>query len=224
MRHLELTDMTCIGATSKDVLEGGGHFQKQIAAVKANTRLVTVTVGGNDASYLGNLWAWSCAKDKSGTPRAWRLAGVCKLHPPSVVRAGFTKLPSLMTKIANVVHRRAPHARLIFVDYTTVLPPSGNCPAKVPLTLSQMDTGRAVATRLAHITAQVAKSTRADLVKASVITKGHDVCSSDPWVYGYHFSSSPLTYGPLAYHPRLAAMQAIANGINNDLKARPSAP
>jgi hypothetical protein len=35
----------------------------------------------------------------------------------------------------------------------------------------------------------------------SKATHGHDICSADPWVFGFTFSGNPLHYGPLAHHP-----------------------
>jgi len=50
-RHLNLTDMTCSGATAVNVLQGGQYFQgPQIDALRSDTKLVMVTVGGNDFS------------------------------------------------------------------------------------------------------------------------------------------------------------------------------
>jgi hypothetical protein len=54
-------------------------------------------------------------------------------------------------------------------------------------------------------------------VKASDLTKGHDVCSADPWVNGYHVSRSPDGFNPSPYHPKLPTMQAIADELDRTL-------
>src|ERR1700742_623982 len=54
--HLSLVDMTCNGATSENILHHGQFFQpKQIDAVGPTTKLVTVTIGGNDVDYMRNI-------------------------------------------------------------------------------------------------------------------------------------------------------------------------
>lgn len=73
--------MSCSGATTSDLLDGGEWFQPaQIDAVRPGTKLVTLTVGGNDVSYLGSLTAWSCANDPSKVPLLVRAVGTCHVQ------------------------------------------------------------------------------------------------------------------------------------------------
>jgi lysophospholipase L1-like esterase len=219
-RHLNLTDMTCSGAVTKDILKGGQFFQgAQLAAVKPTTKLVTITVGGNDVSYLGNLFAWSCAGEPGKVPLTWKLLGLCRVRPPGTVRAAFSPLLKHMTEIARRVHAIAPGARIVYVDYTTVLPDRWVCPA-LPITPHEANTARTVAARLKKITAEAANSTGSILIQASTLTHGHDICSPHPWVFGFQLASNPLAFGPLPYHPTEQAMKVIARAINRDLSAR----
>jgi lysophospholipase L1-like esterase len=49
-------DMTSSGATIRQVLNGGQmYLRPQIDALGPDTRLVTLTAGGNDVSYVGDL-------------------------------------------------------------------------------------------------------------------------------------------------------------------------
>ena len=58
MTGLGLTDMSCSGATASHVLRGGQMFLgPQIDALGPGTRMVTLTAGGNDVSYVGDLTA-----------------------------------------------------------------------------------------------------------------------------------------------------------------------
>ncbi len=77
--------------------------------------------------------------------------------------------------------------------------------------------GREVGHRLSEVTAQAARESGARLVTASRITRGHDVCSTDPWVFGWAFPRQPSDFGPVAYHPNEKAMQAIANALDSGL-------
>ncbi len=53
------------------------------------------------------------------------------------------------------------------------------------------------------------------------MTRGHDICSDDPWVFGFENAASPFAFGPAAYHPNEKAMQAIADAINAALLPLP---
>ncbi|MGX1668112.1 SGNH/GDSL hydrolase family protein [Streptomyces sp. NPDC055400] len=107
-REMSLTDVTCSGATTHDVLDGGQFFQPaQVDAVRSTTRLVTVTIGGNDVSYLGNLVAWSCGNARDRVPLYWRPM-VCSATPRTEVDDRLDRLPGQLDRIAQQVHRRAP--------------------------------------------------------------------------------------------------------------------
>jgi hypothetical protein len=212
LRGLDLTDVTCSGSTTHSVLEGGQFFQPpQIDAVHANTKLVTVTIGGNDIFYMRNLIAWSCGNAPTQVPFLWRMG--CRPASKELADEAWAELPARLTEIANQVHVRARDARLVFVDYLTVLPETGTCPA-LPLTSEQTVTARAVASRLDDVIQRVASQTHSDLVRASELTRGHDVCAAQPWVTGFHFLDFPLSWGPVAYHPTPEAMSAIAAEID----------
>lgn len=212
-RGLELTDMSCSGAVTGDVLDGGQYFQgPQLEAVTSRTRLVTITVGGNDVSYLGNLFAWSCAKRSGDVPTAFRLAGVCDEHSRAEVDRAFADLPDRLTEVVDRVRDQAPRAQVVLVDYATVLPATGTC-AALPMTAEQVDRGREVAERLRQVTRDVAAQTGATLVQASEVTADHSICSDDPWVYGFEWGSNPLGHPVFPYHPTEEAMAAIADAV-----------
>ncbi len=214
---LSLNDVSCSGATSDEILKGGRWFQKaQLDAVHPGTKLVTITVGGNDVLYLGSLTAWSCANNPSQVPLLVRLLGLCHMPEEDKVEKGFQMLPIRLREIVAEIHRRAPEAHILFVDYTTVLPDSGTCD-RLPLTSLQADRGRDLANRLRAVTEQIARETNSGLLKASDITHGHDVCSADPWVYGFQFPSRFLEFGPAPFHPTESAMQVIANAAGQQL-------
>jgi len=217
-RHLALVDMTCNGATTENVLRRGQWFQPpQIAAVGADTRLVTVTIGGNDVSYLRNLIALHCMNAPGDVPAWQRLLGLCTPVPPSDVKAAFARLGPNMREIAAEVRRRAPHAMLIFVPYLSVLPRSGTC-AALGLTTEEADRMRAVGIRLHAMTRETAKTTGADFVDAASMSADHNACAAIPWVNGFVFS---VSRGKFPFHPNLAGMTAIADALNRTVQGRP---
>jgi lysophospholipase L1-like esterase len=199
-RGLNLTDVSCSGATTAHLLGSWNELKPQLDAVGADARLVTVTIGGNDVGFTAGLGAAACATRGGPTP--------CPPAPAAPTDQAWADLEAHLGQIAGEVHRRAPAARLVFVDYTTVLPAEGTCPV-LSLTAAQAAASREINRRVVEITARVARASGGALVAASAITAAHDACSADPWVNG----SLPPP-GGAAFHPRLQAHAAIALALD----------
>lgn len=199
-RGLALTDATCSGATSAAVLEPWKDVPAQIDAVDADTRLVTLTIGGNDVSYIGTLMALSCQMTGQSVPPCWSVT-----WPEE---ADFVRMEDGLRRIADQVRARAPSALLVFVDYATVLPATGAC-AATPLPADAVTRSRAIADRLAATTARVATEKEAMLIRAGALSRDHGACADDPWMVGY-----PAGPGGAPYHPNLAGMSAVATALD----------
>jgi lysophospholipase L1-like esterase len=207
-RGFALTDATCSGATTKSILEPWRSLPAQLDAVGPHTKLVTVTIGGNDVHFSTSLGIWSCMN----APHAGEQTPACGSVPSAPGDEAFAGLESNLRKIVEGIHQRSPNAKIVFVDYVTVLPLAGNCPGKLPLTSEELEQGRATAARLVAVTKKVADDTGSALLQASELTKEHDVCSSDPWVNG-----APSASVMVPYHPNAEAMHAIAERLDRML-------
>lgn len=210
-RQLALTDVSCSGAATTHVLGPWGSIPPQIDAVDQDTALVTLTIGGNDLQYIGGLMAASCRTAAiGGKPPA------CPPWPNAMpTEQALAQVAAAMDRIAAEVRRRAPGARLVFVDYPAVLAPDGVCDA-TPLTEEQARIGRATARLLTATTAKAAGRAGADLLRASAITAGHHVCAAEPWMLGYARPGQKPIAAP--YHPNLAGMSAVAEALDRLLE------
>jgi lysophospholipase L1-like esterase len=208
---LKLVDRSCGGATTVHILEGGQFgLPAQIAAVGADAGLVTVTIGGNDVRFTADLGRLSCL-------HAAGEGAACGAAPADFdLDRAFAALDANLRAMTAEIRRRAPRARLVLVDYVSVTPPAGTCPA---LGLSAADTElmRARAVRLAALTAKVAKDAGADLIEASKLTAGHNVCTAQPWAWGYA-SAEARAAGAVGFHPRPEAIVAVAAAIVERLR------
>lgn len=198
---LTLVDATCSGSTTEHVLGPWGELPPQIDAVDAETRLVTITSGGNDIGFVRNLFAAACAT----MPADGRPAQCPTAQRPTA--ADWTALEARMHRIAAEVRRRAPRARLVFVDYATILPARGGC-AALQGAPADLDASRKDALRLAALTARAARQEGALLLTASRLTAGHGPCDADPWSFG---STAPQ--GSVPVHPGPKAHAAIAETL-----------
>src|SRR5438874_1546497 len=103
-------------------------------------------------------WAARSPPAPASPPRRTRRRPAAPTRCPPVrtpTEQDFRDVEGRMQQIAAEVHRRAPTARLVFIQYFTVLPPHGTC-AATPLTDAQADAGRQLARRLAELTARAA--------------------------------------------------------------------
>ncbi len=210
---LTLTDRSCSGAKTTDVLAAGQFgLPAQLDGLTAQTRLVTVTIGGNDVRITADLGLAACRHRRLAQP-----AGpACAAAPAFDLEQAFALTATNMRAIAGEVRRRAPGARLVFVDYVTVLPPGPPC-AALELSAADADDLRGRSERLARLTETIAAETGAELIKASALTRGHDACAPDPWTEAAAPSRSPSGQGGAPFHPRLAAMTAVARALEERL-------
>lgn len=192
--NLTLIDVSCGGATTAHILGPWNELPPQIDAVTPDTRLVTITIGGNDVSFVRNLATGMC----KGTD--------CQ---PQLIptEADWTKLDTNLRAIVRQVRSRAPKARIVFVDYIAILPEQGSC-AAVPLEGRSLVVAREIYRRLATTTARAARAERAELLEAGALSRRHTPCDAQPWSIGAP-GSAPGT----PWHLNAAGMQAVAEAL-----------
>jgi lysophospholipase L1-like esterase len=212
---LELVDATSGGASVDDVLTRpqalltGRTVPPQIEALHPDAELVTVTVGGNDVEYLLTLLRCSYRADPAGAPPG---AGAFFGTPvdPAAVDTALAGLPAKLAGLVAAVRERAPRARVLLVDYLTVLPADGAGCATLPMSEEDLRFCAGVGRRLETATAEAARASGAELVAASAVSRDHTVCAADPWVTGWEFGDLAAG-GVVPYHPNAAGMRAVAD-------------
>ena len=209
----DLVDVSSGGATVDDVvsrsqaLMAGGTVPPQLAAVGRDADLVTVTVGGNDVEYLLTLLRCSYRADPAGAPAQ---AGAFFGTPidAAAVDTALAGLPARLGELVAAVRDRAPDARVVLVDYLTLVPDRAT-PA-LPMSEDHRLLCASIGRRLAEATAAAAERSGADLVRASAASRDHAVGSAEPWVTGWEFGDL-LAGGVAPYHPNAAGMRAVAD-------------
>jgi lysophospholipase L1-like esterase len=218
-RKLALIDVSCGGATTEHVLKGGQYFQRaQIEAITPETRLITITIGGNNVGYMSNMMADACANAPDLVPWLWKKIGGCKPMPPAEVERKYATLEASMAEIMRNARQRAPNARIVLLSYQTVVPPSGTC-AVLHLTEQQAESARVMAARLLDTNRRLAASQEIELYDVATLTADHGVCAKDPWIEGVVYPATPFHNDPMIFHTNLKGMQAIAAGLSRFLEA-----
>lgn len=202
---LTLVDQSCSGATTDHILKPWNELPAQIDAVTPDTRLVTVTIGGNDLNYVGNLIAAGCGEDGKMT-----IAGNTFDCPPRKLpsEADYAKVETNLREIARQVKQRAPQATLAFVEYLRLVP--DKLCAATPIAEADAAIARQIAQRLADITEKVAKDSRSVLVPVHEFSKKHTPCGKEPWVVGLPANYDGSDGAP--WHPNARGMWLVANG------------
>lgn len=207
---LRLTDVTCSGATTAHVLDTSqrtpfGTFAPQIEFVTGNAALVTVTIGGNDLGYVGGM---SKASVFGAT------LGRLGLSPQPIAIPDEKRIESLRASMGQIVEQikdRAPQARVMLVDYLSLVGPATQ-PGTDRLNSAQLDALSTVASVLAETTKLVARTKGAELIAASAHSVDHALGSKDPWVTGLKFGN-PWTGGLVPFHPNARGMREVAKLI-----------
>lgn len=199
-------DMTSSGATILQVLKGGQmYLGPQVDALGPETRLVTLTAGGNDISYIGDLVALAF-RNRGGI-----LGFLLKLFwsgPKRIEERGFDALRANFAELLKEIHRRSPDARIFIATYPSIFPMDDDC-SLLGLTEEQIQLMRPVADTLAEITRATAHEAGATLVDIAALSVGHDACSNDPWVNGPFPKKGEGSW----FHPTLAGAKASAEAI-----------
>jgi lysophospholipase L1-like esterase len=200
---LRLVDVSYSGATAAELLDGqDGAGPPQVEAVAADTELVTVTCGGNDIGYVPRL---------AGAGAPWSFLALPATRRRLAEFAEQTEsnlagLAATFDRLTAEVRRRAPRARLLLVDYLTILPPEPGTPAgRLPAEVA--DWGRAVADRLAAETRAAAQRAGCGCVAASAASRDHHAWSAEPWTRRFRYSR----HDGAPYHPNAAGMRAVAD-------------
>jgi len=199
LSRLSLADMSCSGATTRHVLRGGQYFQRaQIDTIGPQTELVTLTIGGNDLGYVGDLTMISY-RNRGGLIGA--VAGIFWKNPQPAEKRDDTKLREELLAVLREITRRAPHAHLIVATYLTILPSTGTC-SKLRMGEADVALMRSVGDRMAEVTRSAAQEAGANVVDMASLSAGHDACASAPWVNG----AEPIDGA--AFHPALAGSES----------------
>ncbi|MGQ5636084.1 MULTISPECIES: SGNH/GDSL hydrolase family protein [unclassified Streptomyces] len=176
-------DVSCAGATTAEMWQAQGTNAPQLDAVRRDTDLVTLQIGGNDVGFgpIIGTCARLAAQDPTGDPceRSYNAAGYDQLELAIVQTA------PKVARVLRAVHARAPHARVIVVGYPDLLPDDGSgCFPQVPFAQKDFPYLRDTEKRLNLMLRLVAGVNRAEYVDTYTPTAGHDMCKApaDRWI------------------------------------------
>ena len=206
----QLTDVTCGAAETSHYFEPQyPGVAPQLDAVKKDTQLVTMTIGGNDSGVFIDT-ILSC-----GT------AGLLSLGQGSPCRDKYgssfedtirnTTYPALVRSL-EAVRAKAPRARVAILGYPWIMPASGGCFEKMPIAAGDVPYVRGIQATLNDAVRRAAAATGATYVNLDGASNGHDACQpiGVRWVEPVLQGTNPVIVHPNALGESEMAARAIA--------------
>ena len=206
----KLTDVSCAGATTDNVLEAvpipgrTTPVPAQIDAVDADTGLVTVGIGGNDDGLF------STPASTCGTG-----GDECRSYLRSKLPKVLAATTKRVTTVLDTVKQKAPDADVVLVGYLRVTNDGASCEV---LGGSGVDTSGVVRgeEQIDAALAEAAEQAGVTYVSMREASEDHNACSPEPWTNGL---SAPLGDG-INLHPNAAGMAAVAQAVEQAVPAR----
>ena len=208
-------DVSCSGATSKDLTGRQNTFQEQtvppqLAAVTRDTDLVTVGIGGNDFGLFGSLVGTCPISGPQGRIFAPSEGVRCGQVDVRVASADVRRIGALITRDLRAIHRKAPDATVVLVGYPRILDPTRSCPKVLPVDRRDTVALNAVTRSLSQQMRSAAERTGSVFVDLYAASKGHDACAGKKaWVNGVRTDTGRAA----ALHP-FAEEQRAAAGLS----------
>lgn len=205
-RPSSFTDVTCSGATTSDFFASqAAGVAPQLDAVTRSTRLVTMTIGGNDEGVFVNSF-FGCATISStnimGNPCQQRYGTT---FTDQIVNQTYPHLVAALT----AVRQKAPAATVVILGYPQILPPVGelSCYPSMPIAMGDVPWLNHEEAVLNAAVSKAAQQTGARFVDMSAISAGHDACTpiGTRWVEP---AIGPVNAAPV--HPNATGEAAMA--------------
>ena len=214
-RALDTTvaDVSCGGATTRAFTRAQhADVPPQLDAVKPDTQLVTVGIGGNDGGVFGTL-TYQCPTLRSRDPQGAPCEAAMRQGRQDRLLRALRQTQASVTRVLRQVKQRAPQARVLVVGYPQLVDASHRC-TKLPLATGDYAYGERVNKALTQAVKAAAEATRSEYVDVWAASQGHDICSSDPWINGAVNDQQRAA----RYHPFAVEQQAVAALVEKALE------
>ena len=214
----DLTDLTVSGATTANILDmpqqtmTGRVFAPQVDGLPADVDLVTVAAGGNDLQFIGSMLYAAWARHEPGGPLTQMLGPGFVDGLPEVSDDDIDVTASGLVAVVAAVHARAPRARVVLVDYLTVVTETTPTGEREPFSTDELAVFLRIQAGLARAYRTAAERSGAELLAVSTASTAHGLGSQEPWVFGFK-PDMATTAG--SFHPNEAGMREVADQLGS---------
>lgn len=216
----EFTDVSCSAATTADMTAAQqvplGSNPPQFDALRADTDLVTVSIGGNDMGFSDIVI--TCGLISSTDPMGDPCRRQANSGGSDRYAERITVVAPLVAGVLREIRDRSPAATVVLVGYLRLLPPSAGCWPVVPVARGDVPYLDGLQRQLTTMLAEQASTNGALFVDSYTASAGHDICQapSVKWVEGIL-----LTRPAFPMHPNANGMRAVADRTLSRLSGTP---
>ncbi|WP_343930675.1 SGNH/GDSL hydrolase family protein [Tsukamurella strandjordii] len=221
----QLRDNTCGGADTDDAFASQragdaktGYYDApaQLDGIVPQTRLVTVSLGGNDGSLYSTILRACASVPHAAAPRCtFDQASRPAELSDGAIDDRLARITAANQRIIRAVRDRSPQARILLVGYPAVFAADRTCGAIAPFHSASIGWMRSILTeRLNRAVQRTAITERVEYIDMEPASRGHEVCSTRPWINGV--TDVPRAAG---MHPFPAEGEAVAAAVTRAVRA-----
>ncbi|KAI0818087.1 SGNH hydrolase-type esterase domain-containing protein [Xylaria sp. FL0064] len=210
-----LTDLSVCGATLQHLLDtpqdaGGRRFAPQVEDLPADSDVVLVLGGGNDIGYIGGIFEDTLSRSLLGSVLLYLRGPDPDREASAQLQLDVDGLAQRYATVLDAIHRKAPRAYVLVVEYQAVLGPDTRPGEDVVFGADRIAHHREVAARLLEATrkAVLGRQDWCSTVNVAGPSEAHAIGAEHPWISGFTWK---LFHQGGAYHPRPEGMVAIAD-------------
>ena len=211
----------CSGATTNDVLSGGGGQPPQVSRVTADTSLVTLSIGGNDVGFAHVL---------AGCVVRFPWSEGCRQQGPQI-DARMQKLRVALRDVLSKITTTAPLARVIVVGYPRIFSETSG-QGFDNISVGDQHWLNLRAKELGDLIREVAQAADQRIVAAHApgsveyvdaldAFAGHEIGTKDPFVNGLEVNLSALSAEARSFHPNDAGYRRLAGLVSRQITSGP---
>ena len=203
--------IACSGATIANLTTTGQNGEEpQIDQMTSGSKLVTVTIGGNDAGFASVLTdcvttLTTCESDYNGANSSNE----------------YTVIDGLKSQLVDAydeIKAKAPSAAVVAVTYPNIFAPMTTCADINNMQVSDVQFLINLTMYLDNTIIAAAKQAGINVLDERYAFLGHELCSSDPWVYSLpvpYPSGTKVLDGDAWFHPTAVGQAQIASDLGN---------
>jgi lysophospholipase L1-like esterase len=239
---LRLTDATCAGAVTANIVSTPQNPDGQTTSPQSHdlgpaTRVVTITIGGNDLGFVSavkSCLALSAHGPILTTGRLSCRASFVKNDVDSLAQTVSNTVSGRLLQTFATVKKDAPNAKVFVVGYPALMPDAAHTPAKgcfagsllgalgslnlknaFPYTDTDVLYLHSIEVALDAATRAAATKTGFTYTSELESTEAHTPCGATPWLNGITVSSKDLKFAlaPSSLHPNAQGAAHLAASV-----------
>lgn len=204
----QVTDVTCAGADTTHMTQRQGSAPAQLDALRPDTTVVTLGIGGNDLDLTGLLTR--CVLVAYLAPHGAPCRTSFTLFGTDEVRSRINATGPKIEAVLKEIHTRSPQAEVFLVGYPAIFPEDGSaCRDLIPLATGDFPWMRDKTKQLDSMLAEQAAVYGATYVDAYKPSVGHDACAAD----GVRYIEPEATESAAGFHPNAAGHRSTAAAV-----------